>query len=80
LDFQSFQKSGCKSKVFPDIINHIGAMEVRYHVFSARDSKGVIGFKHRPLSPKERDMVPVVIMMMMMMIIIIIIKFSSYNA
>ena len=74
--FQSFQKSGCKSKVFPDAINHIGAMEVRYHVFLARDSKGVIGFKYRPLSPEERDMVPVIIII----ILLIIMEFISYNA
>jgi len=51
-------------------------MEVRYHVFLARDSKGVIGFKYRPLSPEERDMVPVIIII----ILLIIMEFISYNA
>ena len=47
--FRSFHKSGCKSKVFPVAINHIAAIQVRYHLFLARDSNGLISFKHRSL-------------------------------
>ena len=69
--FQSIQKSGCKCKASPYAINHIGTIEVRFHMFLARDSNMVISVNHRPVSPEEADMVPVEIIIIIIMIIII---------